>query len=48
MWVVFGNLQATLTEDKTPENIDWWIDIEKKYQRNLIAEKRKSKIDKEK
>ncbi|WOV91839.1 MAG: hypothetical protein R1F54_04165 [Candidatus Zeuxoniibacter abyssi] len=25
----------------TPENIDWWIAIEKKYSRNLIAENRK-------
>ena len=23
-----------------PENIDWWINIEKKYQRDLIKEKR--------
>lgn len=24
----------------TPESIDWWINIEKKYSRDLIAEKR--------
>ena len=26
---------------KTPENIDWWIKMEQKYQRDLEAEKRK-------
>lgn len=29
-----------ITQDITPENIDWWIHIEKKYQRDLVAEKR--------
>lgn len=38
-----GNkLSKIKTEEKdlTPENIDWWIYIENKYQRNLLAEDR--------
>jgi len=30
----------TIKTDLTPENIDWWIYIEKKYQRDLVAEDR--------
>ncbi|MDA3052489.1 hypothetical protein OFO01_03400 [Campylobacter sp. JMF_01 NE2] len=30
---------------KTPENIDWWIKMEQKYQRDLKAEGRKTKKD---
>jgi len=26
--------------DKVPQNIDWWIDIEQKYRRDLIGENR--------
>jgi len=37
----------TITDDKSPENIDWWIDIEKKYQRDLIAENRDIKTKEE-
>jgi len=33
--------------DLTPENIDWWIYIEKKYQRDLVAEKRDIRNKKE-
>jgi len=33
------------TSENTPENIDWWINIEKKYQRDLIAEKREIRTD---
>jgi len=28
------------TSELTPQNLQWWINIEKKYQRDLIAEKR--------
>lgn len=28
---------------KSPENIDWWIQMEQKYQRDLVAEKRQAK-----
>ena len=28
------------SSELTPENIDWWIHIEQKYQRDLIAEDR--------
>ena len=28
------------SSELTPQNIDWWINIEKKYQRDLIAEQR--------
>lgn len=37
----------TITDEKSPENIDWWIDIEKKYQRDLIAENRDIKTKEE-
>ena len=37
----------SITEDKSPENIDWWIGIEKKYQRDLIAENRDIKTKEE-
>lgn len=37
----------TITDDNCPENIDWWIDIEKKYQRDLVAEKRDIKTQEE-
>lgn len=33
-------------KNNSPENIDWWISIEKKYQRDLIAEGRKIKTNK--
>ncbi|MCT7538174.1 adenine nucleotide alpha hydrolase family protein [Aliarcobacter butzleri] len=33
--------KPNLTGELTPANIDWWINIEKKYQRDLIAEDRK-------
>ncbi len=36
-----ATLQLEQNIDKdTPESIDWWINIEKKYSRDLIAEKR--------
>ncbi len=36
-----ATLQLEKNVDKdTPESIDWWINIEKKYSRNLIAEER--------
>ncbi len=34
------NITST-SKDDTPQNIDWWIYIEKKYQRDLIAEERR-------
>ena len=34
-----SNIEANTIEN-TPENIDWWINIEKKYQRDLVAEER--------
>lgn len=37
----------TITSDISPENIDWWIGIEKKYQRDLIAEDRDIKTKEE-
>jgi len=37
----------TITNEKSPENIDWLIDIEKKYQRDLVAEKRNIKTQEE-
>ncbi len=36
-----ATLQLSQNIDKnTPESIDWWINIEKKYSRDLVAEKR--------
>ncbi len=34
-----SHIESNSTEN-TPENIDWWINIEKKYQRDLVAEER--------
>ena len=37
--VKLANIESN-THELTPENIDWWVGIEKKYQRDLEAEKR--------
>ena len=37
----------SITSHNTPENIDWWVNIEKKYQRDLIAEDRDIKTKEE-
>jgi len=39
-----SKIESTIT-DNTPENIDWWINIEKKYQRDLVAEERKIRTE---
>ena len=39
-----SNIESITTENN-PENIDWWINIEKKYQRDLVAEDRKIRTE---
>ena len=35
---------GSANSELTPENIDWWIDIEEKYSRNLEAEERETTL----